>query len=130
MEIRPGARAFAFSLATAIALLLPLAAPGSPVARPAPPPTRTAINTCDQAWLFAWGPDSSLPVRAHFPPSHAGEQFELLGAVRFTLEGRGYYETTIPTISGWGAGTHYWISDACVNPPPFKTPSVSSTSRP
>jgi len=101
-----------------------------PSATPAPV-TRTAINTCDLAWLFTWPADSALPVRGHFPPSHAGEQFELLGTVRFTLEGRGYYETTVPVFSGSPLETHYWISDACVNPLPFRSPAPnpSSTAR-
>jgi len=93
------------------------------------PPTRTAINTCDQAWLYAWPTYSALPVRAHFPPSNAGEQFELLGTPRYTLEGRGYYETTIPVMSASGYGAHYWVSDLCVNPPPFPTPKATSPSR-
>jgi hypothetical protein len=96
---------------------------------PKPPPTRTAINTCDLAWLYIWPTDSALPVRAHFPPSHAGEQFELLDTVRYTLDGKGYYETTIPVISNSGSATHYWVSDACVNPPPLPAPKPSSSSR-
>ena len=112
-------------LAAALALAVPLAAAASPRApKPAPPVTRTAINTCDQAWLFTWPKDSSLPVRAHFPPAHAGEQFELLGEPHYTLDGKGYYETTV-IVFGIGSEMHYWISDACVNPPPLKPNAAS-----
>jgi len=119
------ARVALLVLATAV---MPADPAGAKTTKPAPP-TRTAINTCDQAWLYSWPTDSALPVRGHFPPSHAGEQFELLGTVRYTLEGRGYYETTVPVISGSGSGAHYWVSDVCVNPPPFPTPKANSPSR-
>ena len=102
---------------------------GAKTPSPSPPPTRTAINTCDLAWLYAWPSDSALPVRGHFPPSHAGEQFELLGGPRYTLEGKGYFETTVPVISSSGSVTHYWVSDLCVNPPPFPAPKPTSASR-
>jgi hypothetical protein len=108
------------ALAIAAACIVPVEAKTE---KPTPPPTRTAINTCDQAWLFMWPNDSALPVRAHFAPAHAGEQFELLGTDKYTLEGRGYYETTIPVISGSPAEAHYWISDACVNPLPLRSPA-------
>ena len=114
------------ALAAAIGLA---GAANAKTAKPPPPPTRTAINTCDIGWLFLWPGDSAIPVRAHFPPAHAGEQFELLGTVRFTLDGKGYYETTIPVMSNSGTETHYWVSDLCVNPLPFPAPKPISSSR-
>ncbi|MBV8150477.1 MAG: hypothetical protein JOY59_02880 [Candidatus Eremiobacteraeota bacterium] len=87
---------------------------------PAPaPPMRSAINTCDPMWFYVWPNDDGIPVRAHTSPAHAGESFELLGEDRYALDAQGYYETTIIAVPGVGSG-HLWISDRCLNPPPFK----------
>ncbi len=93
----------------------------------APTKPRTAFNLCDNAWLFVWPSDSSIPTRAHFPPSHPGERFEIIRGPVYTLGGKGYYETTVVVGYPWGlhsgGGTrpnYYWISDQCVNPPPVR----------
>jgi hypothetical protein len=126
MKTSSDARRLTAALVLVAALLVPAEAKTT---KPSPPTTRTAINTCDLAWLYTWPSDSALPVRAHIPPSHAGEQFELLGVPRYALDGKGYYETTVVVVATTGTGAYYWVSDQCVNPPPFPSPNPNSASR-
>jgi hypothetical protein len=91
--------------------------------KPAPAPLRVGLNTCNHAWLYTWPDQSSQPVAAHFLPSHLGEQFEIIRGPVYTLEGDGYYETTVTVVPTTGSGAHYWISSKCINPStPTKAP--------
>lgn len=99
-----------------LAAALGTAALAEPQPKPTPVPLRVGINTCNNAWLYTWPDESTQPVLAHFYPSHLGEQFEVIRGPVYTLEGFGYYETTVVVVPTTGSGAHYWISSKCINP--------------
>ena len=113
-----------YSIAAPIALAAMLAGPAiaqpqpqtTPTTTPTAQPLRVGFNTCADARLYTWPDPSSLPSTAHLLPSHPGEQFEIVRGPVYTLEGTGFYETTVPVVWGTGSGAHYWISDRCINP--------------
>jgi hypothetical protein len=109
-------RSFGFAAAAVLAAALAAPAFAEPQPKPTAQPLRVGLNTCAAAWLYTWPDESSQPVAAHTLPSHLGEQFEIVRGPVLTLEGKGYYETTVPVVTNTGSGKHYWISDQCINP--------------
>src|ERR1700719_858042 len=106
-------RYFGFAAAAVLSAALAAPALAGPQPKPTAPPLRVGLNTCAEAWLYTWPDESSQPVTAHMLPSHLGEQFEIVRGPVLTLEGKGYYETTVPVVPTTGSGAHYWISDLC-----------------
>ena len=78
-----------------------------------PKPLRSAVNLCAHALFYIWPPEGGIPNPADLPPARSGERFEIQAGPRHTLDGHGYYKTTIPTNSGHG---FYWVSDRCFDP--------------
>jgi hypothetical protein len=102
------------ALPSAIAMLAMFVAPA--IARepaPSPAPLRSATNLCTHAPLYSWLPGDNLPTPAHVDAANFGERFEIASGPRRTLEGHGYYETTIPVGAVGGYGAHYWVAERC-----------------
>ena len=100
--------------AAAIADASPSPAPTAhPRIKASPKPLRSAVNLCDHALLYTWPAEGGLPNRSNVPPATSGERFQIQAGPRHSLDGHGYYETTIQEPAGLGGGGYYWVSDRC-----------------
>ena len=112
------------AIALAAACTMAAASPADPSPTPQPSPhargkttakaLRSAVNLCNRAPLYEWPHEGGVPSPADGPGARLGERFQIQAGPRYTPDGRGYYETTIP-LQTMSHG-FYWVSEHCFNP--------------